>query len=315
MSPLLLAAGYLNADVTATVPRVPDFGERVTARSVSRSFGGMTANAACAASRFGLRAEFFGMVGDDPEGDAALSELGRYGVGTRWVVRSVAPTTTALVLLGPDGERSIISEPMRFDYGPLEEALEGCSNKTNTCLHVDGYRLPEAVGLLRGARTLGLRTSADLDGMEEQELGESLPEVAASLDLLILNSRLAAALDPDPALAAERLRSLGAGVVAVTLGEKGAVVIWRGGTSLLRAPKVEVRDATGAGDVFAGTFLAGWLDGHSPEEAGKFAVAAGAISVGAQGARGHLPDRPEAERLADKVEIERERTDERRVAG
>jgi len=315
MSPLLLAAGYLNVDVSATVPRIPDFGERVTAVSVSRSFGGMTANAACAASRFGLETEFFGTVGDDPEGDAALSELERYGVGTRWVARSAAPTTTAVVLLGPDRERSIVSEPMRFDYGPLGEALEGCPDRTDACVHVDGYRLPEAIGLLRGARTLGFRTSADLDGMEEREFVETLPEIAASLDLLILNSGLAAALDPGPARAAGRLRDLGAGVVAVTLGERGAVVAWKGGAALLRAPKVEARDATGAGDAFAGAFLAGWLDGLDAEGAGKLAVAAGAISVGAQGARGHLPDRPEAERLADRVEIERQRTDERRVAG
>lgn len=315
MRPLLLAAGYLNIDVTATVPRVPALGDRVTALSVSRSFGGMTANAACAASRFGLKTEFFGTVGGDPEGDAALSELERYGVETRWVVRSVAPTTTAILLLGPDGERSIISEPMRFDYGPLEEALKAYSNRANACVHVDGYRLPEAVGLLQGARALGLRTSADLDGMEEQQLKESLPEVAASLDLLILNSRLVAALDPDPALAAGRLRGLGAGVVAITLGERGAMVAWKGGASLLRAPKVEVRDATGAGDAFAGAFLAGWLGGYGPEEAAKSAVAAGAISVGARGARGHLPDRVEAGRLADKVEAERQRIDERRVAG
>ena len=30
MSPLLLAAGYVNVDVIATVERVPGFGERVT---------------------------------------------------------------------------------------------------------------------------------------------------------------------------------------------------------------------------------------------------------------------------------------------
>lgn len=315
MSPLLLAAGYLNVDIVVTVPYVPVFGERVTALSVSRYSGGMTANAACAASRFGLRTEFFGTVGSDQEGDAALSELERFGVGTRWVVRSAVPTTTAIVLLGPDGERSIVSEPMRFDYGPLEEALEGCPNRADTCVHVDGYRLPEAIGLLREARKLGFRTSADLDGMNEQALGECLPEIAEALDLLILNSRLAAALGLDPALAAERLRDLGAGVVAVTLGEEGAVVAWKDRKTSLGAPKVEARDATGAGDAFAGALLAGWLGGHDLEEAAKFAVAAGAISVGARGARGRLPDRPEAERLADKVMIERQKTDERGVAG
>ena len=311
MRPLLLAAGYLNADVTATVPHIPTSGERVTAISISRSSGGMTANAACAASRFGLRTEFFGHVGDDREGDAAISELERFGVGTRWIVRSSTLTTTALVLLNPDGERTIISEPMNFDYGPLEEALEEHSQETDICVHVDGYRLPEAVDLLRQARALGYRTSADLDGIEVGEFADCAPELASSLDLLVLNARLSDALDPNPAIAAEKLMCLGAEVVAVTLGGRGAMVAWRGGACLLRAPTVEVRDATGAGDAFVGAFLAGWLDGRSVEDAGRCAVAASAISVGAAGARGHLPVRQEAEQLASSVAVVGGRIDER----
>lgn len=311
MSPLLLAAGYLNADVTAMVPHVPGSGERVTALSVVRSSGGMTANAACAAARFGLRTEFFGRVGDDREGEAALSELESFGVGTSRVVRSSAPTTTALVLVSPDGERTIVSEPMVLDYAPLEEAIEEYSGETGACVHVDGYRLPEAIGLLRQARELGFRTSADLDGIEVQRLVENVPELASSLDLLVLNSRLSNALDSSPIAVAEKLLRLGAEVVAITLGEKGAVVAREGEAYSLRAPNVEVRDATGAGDAFVGASLSGWLDGHSAEDVGRCAVAAGAISVGAVGARGHLPVRQEAERLASEVSVERKTIGER----
>ena len=314
MKPLLLAAGYLNADVTAVVPHVPRSGERVTALSVFRSPGGMTANAACAAARFGLRTEFFGRVGDDHEGEAALSELEDFGVGTSGVVRSSAPTTTALVLLDPDGERTIISETMVFDYGPLEEAIEEHSYETNVCVHVDGYRLPEAVGLLERARRLGLRTSADLDGIEPEKLVENTAALASSLDLLVLNARLSASLDPSPALVAEKLLSLGARVVAITLGEKGALVATEGEVYSLRTPTVQVRDVTGAGDAFVGAFLAGWLDGHGAANSGRCAVAAGAISVGAVGARGHLPVRQETERLASEVSVARESIGERSEA-
>lgn len=315
MSPLLLAAGYLTVDVTATVPRVPAFGERVTAGSVSRSPGGMTANAACAAARFGLRTEFFGRAGDDPEGEAALAELRRFGVGTRWVVRSPGPTTTALVLLGPDGERGIISEPMGFDYGPLEEALEAYSGEKDACVHVDGYRIPEAAGLVRRARALGLRTSADLDGIPAEDVEDRVASAVDALDSVVLNAGLAAALAPTPEEAAERLLGWGAGVVGVTLGERGAVVAWSGGMSRLRAPRVEVRDATGAGDAFVGAFLAGWLGGAGVEGAARLAVAAGAISVGAPGARGRLPTRQEAGRLARAVAVEPEKVEEGSGAG
>jgi sugar/nucleoside kinase (ribokinase family) len=315
MSPHLLAAGYLNVDVTATVARVPGFGERITASSISRSFGGMTANAACAAARLGLRTEFFGQVGRDEEGAAALAELERFGVSTRWVARSPSPTTTALILLDPDGERAIVSEPIRFDYGPLEEAIEASAHVEGACVHVDGYRLPEALGLLQRARELGFYTSGDLDGIEAENLKNFAAEIAASLDLVVLNRRLAEAFARIPASAAARLLDLGAGVVAVTLGEEGAVVARSDQFYRVRAPRVEVRDATGAGDAFVGAFLAGWLGGKDLEEAGRLAAAVSAISVGSVGARGNLPDRREAKRFARLVVAERVELEERSEAG
>jgi sugar/nucleoside kinase (ribokinase family) len=311
VSPLLLAAGYVNLDVIATVERVPGFGERVTAGSIFRATGGMTANAACAAARLGLGTEFFGRVGNDTEGEAALAELRRFGVGTGWVVRSRWPTTTALVLLRPDGERAIVSEPMNFDYGPLEEAMESLAGEEDVCVHMDGYRLPEALGILSRARELGFYASADLDGLAEQDLRAFVAEISASLDIILLNRQLAKALAPKPESAAEKLVDQGTGTVAITLGAQGAVVAERGWVRSLSAPQVDVCDATGAGDVFAGAFLASWLEGSGAEEAGRLAVAASAISVGEYGARGRLPNREEAERLARSIVADREGLEER----
>lgn len=305
MSPTLLAAGYINTDVVALVHHLPEFGGRVTARSISRSAGGMTANVACAAARLGLGTRFFGALGRETEGDAALAELQRFGVDTEDVVRTDSPTTTALVLLNPDGERAIVSEPMFFDYEPLEAALD--SLEEQACLHVDGYRLPEALGVLQKARRAGARTSCDLDGLELHELEESIEEIAASLDVAFLNRRLAEAVASDPRAATERLVDLGTGIVAVTLGAEGALVATRQQTTLFRPPPTEVRDTTGAGDVYAGAFLAAWLEGKDPREAGRFAVAASAISVSGQGARGRLPNRKEVERVLDLVGVEETR--------
>jgi sugar/nucleoside kinase (ribokinase family) len=295
---LLLAAGYLNVDVVASVGRVPTFGGRVTAGFIRRSPGGMTANMACAASQLGLRTQFFGSAGLDTEGDAALAELEGFGVETAGVSRTGRPTTTALVLLGPGGDRAIVSEPLAFDYGPLREAVEGYAGHERACLHVDGYRLPEALGLLIRARELGFATSADLDGMEPEVLADNVLEISPALDVVFLNRRLSAVLAQSPRAAAERILEMGAGLVAVTLGERGALVGGPHGIVLLAAPTVEVVDTTGAGDAFAGAFLACWLDGASIEEAGAFAVTAAALSTEGAGARGRLPTRQEVEGLA-----------------
>lgn len=300
MSPTLLAAGYINVDITALVDRLPGFGGRVTAHSISRSPGGMTANMACAAAQLGLTTHFFGSVGRDAEGDHAVSELQRFSVQTDGIIRTDS-TTVALVLLGPDKERAIISEPLHFDYEALDTALHALTDEKFACLHVDGYRLPEAVGVLRKARRIGLATSADLDGLEHADFERSVVEIAASLDVAFLNRRLAKAIAPNPEAAAAKLTGLGIETVALTLGGEGALVAEPGQTNLFCPPSTEVDDTTGAGDVFAGAFLAEFLRSKDAREAGRFAVAASAISVSGSGARGHLPDRKEVECLLNLV--------------
>ena len=293
MRPVLLAAGYLNEDIVALVNHVPEFGGRVTAKSISRSPGGMTANLACAAARQGLVARFFGGAGQDEAGSAALDDLERFGVDTGEVVRTEQPTTTALVLLGPDGDRSIVSEPMAFDYGPIKLALDSFEEDTG-CLHIDGYRLPEALDLLHRARKLGLTTSADLDGMEPEVLTKFATEIASALDVAFLNRNLTSALAESPEEAMEILVRLGTRVVAVTLGAEGALVAESSGVIHVPAAQAAlVRDTTGAGDVFAAAFLASWLEGKLIKEACRYAVAASGLSVSGIGARGYLPSREE----------------------
>ncbi len=293
MSPTLLAAGYLNVDIIATLDRVPSLGERAMSSGISRSGGGMTANAACAAARLGLTTRFFGTVGRDPEGDLALRELEEFGVRTDRVARVDRPTTTAIVLLGPGGERAVISEPMTLDPTPIAAAVEEYGEEMRGCIHVDGDQLHAMLPLMRRARELGFCTSADLDGIEPDDAPQVVPAIVPALDVVVLNHGLAAALAESPEATVAMLIRLGARVVAITLGAEGAVVGEVSGTVRIAAPEVEVRDTTGAGDAFTGAFLAAWLEAADVGYAGRFAVAASALSVTGSGARGYLPGREE----------------------
>lgn len=295
MRPLLIAAGYVNVDITAELARVPAFGERVTAGGISRSPGGMTANMACAASRLGMEVRFFGSVGRDSGGEEAISELQKFGVATSEMTVTDGSTTTSLILLGPEGDRAIVSEPLTFDYGPLRNAL-GENREREKCLHVDGYRLADGIPVLREARSAGFVTSADLDGVEPAELPRTVPEIAGALDVAFVNASLAEALSANPEEVANEFIEQGVTAVAVTLGERGALVADGSGSRRVPAPEVEVVDATGAGDVFAAAFLTEWMEDRDVQRAGRFAVAASAISVEGAGARGRLPDRQGVER-------------------
>ena len=65
--------------------------------------------------------------------------------------------------------------------------------------------------------------------------------------------------------------------------------------------RVPVVDTTGAGDVFRGGFIAGWLlaGGSRPqaEDILTYANAVAALKCGALGARTAIPDRPQVQHL------------------
>ena len=68
-------------------------------------------------------------------------------------------------------------------------------------------------------------------------------------------------------------------VVALTLGEDGALLVTKDTSLRLPSPRVEVKSAVGAGDSFVSAMVFGLSEGRSPEDAFTLAVAAGAASV------------------------------------
>jgi ribokinase len=88
------------------------------------------------------------------------------------------------------------------------------------------------------------------------------------------------------------------GLVALTLGEKGAVLL-KDGEALARAqpPRVDVVDTTAAGDAFAACLLVSRLEGRSWEEALMRACAAGALAASRPGAQPSLPTAAEVDEI------------------
>jgi 2-dehydro-3-deoxygluconokinase len=109
---------------------------------------------------------------------------------------------------------------------------------------------------------------------------------------------------PDPATAAARVRDLGAAAVAVTMGSRGLYVDAaerldgrsrtrfdgrrRARFGLAAAPAPEIVDATGAGDVLAGTAAARLALGDELVTALRHATAAAARSLAGPGGTGWL---------------------------
>lgn len=131
----------------------------------------------------------------------------------------------------------------------------------------------------------------------EQASAAAARFVAAS-DIVFASVADTAALfaSADPRIAIERLTGLGPREVAVTAGPDGAFLAADGSDIRLsvHAP-TEAVDATGAGDAFAGTYLAWRSTGLPAEAAGRAAMRVASVTVASVGA---LPQRGSSEEEA-----------------
>lgn len=259
--------------------------------------GGSGANTAAWLAGKGIRTVFVGAVGDDAFGREAAQALADAGVTAKLVVVPDAPTGTCVVLVGADGERTMLPDPgansrLEPNQLPDEVFVPGAH------LHLSGYSL-----INPGSRAAGREAIADAQGT-----GMTISVDAASaaplraigrdvfLDATVEADTLLVTLDEaevlcetrDPVEAMRRLLVTYREVV-LKLGADGAAFLSRTTGDAIRVPaappKGEIVDTTGAGDAFAAGWLATRRRGEDPEAALGAACQAGARAVTQRGAR------------------------------
>ncbi|KAI0688233.1 Ribokinase-like protein [Cytidiella melzeri] len=105
--PICLVRGSINIDEFFHVPAVVRPGETLSSSRFERRAGGKGANQAVAVARAGGKVNLVGAVGSD--GDWVLQDLTHLGVDTSKVLVTVEePTGRAIIQLTPQGENSII---------------------------------------------------------------------------------------------------------------------------------------------------------------------------------------------------------------
>jgi len=292
--------GSINQDMVARVPHLPGAGQTVLAHELVIVPGGKGLNQAVAAARLGASTAFVGLVGDDGAGARLLTVLDDEGIDTRAVEKVNALTGRALIAVAEDGENHIVVVPganwvVTPDYVESHRRVIQSARVVLTQLENPLDAVERALRLARGndARTM-------LNATPPVALGA---ELLSLIDILVVNEHEAAAMATvavsTPAEAAEAghaLRARGCGVVIVTLGAEGAVLVSADGVIHQRAIPVEVVDTTAAGDAFAGGFAARLAEGAGLPDALEWAVAAGSLAVTALGAAPSIPRRADVAR-------------------
>jgi ribokinase len=278
----VVVVGSVNLDLVATVPRQPEPGETVVATGFARVPGGKGANQALAARRLGAEVRLVATVGDDQAADEALALLRAGGVDLSGVRRSAGqPSGLALITVDAAGENTIVVVGGANTELAVEPADLATADAVLCQLEVP---VPAVVAAARccPAEALFCLNAAPAGA------GRVPDEVLDRADLVVANQ---AERDALPELAR-------AGLVAVTAGEQGAVLVQHD-RELARAaaPRVSVVDGTGAGDAFVAALAVGLRSGLDRDTALRRACAAGAVAASRAGAQPSLPSTAEVDAL------------------
>ena len=260
------------------------WGTTTWVETITESVGGNGANTSYALARLGVPVSLTGVIGSDAPGDKILAELASVGVDVSRIRRVDQPTTSTVCVVHPSGDRLFLH---RVGSSTAVEAADVQFNGlTASHFHLaNPFALPNVrhkVGsLMQRAKAAGLTTSLDTGwdarGRWIEDIGPALPHT----DLLFVNDSEAAMLSghKDVDAAARDLIGRGARQLVVKTGAKGCAIY--ANDSRLEVPgfATNVVDTTGAGDCFAGGFLAALHRGLSYGYAAKFANAVGALNV------------------------------------
>jgi ribokinase len=285
----LLVVGDVNADLVLRGGElVPAFGQREQlVDHAELVLGGSGAIVAAGAARLGLRVAMAGCVGDDALGRAMLAALD--GVDVSAVRTGAAPTGVSVGLVRPS-DRAVLTALGALAEVRAEDVPEELLAAARW-VHVASPFLQPGLDVAAVVARAAGTTSLD-PGWDPHERWELAWE---GYDVLLPNAQEAQRLagEEDVERAARSLAGSGP-LVAVKLGEDGALAAGEGETVRAAAARVEPVDATGAGDSFDAGFIAARLAGEGLAGALDLGCACGALSTRAAGGTAGQPTLAEA---------------------
>lgn len=280
------AFGDINIDVILNVDALPARGEEVFSTGRSETLGGSAANTAVVLARLGIHSSVMGSVGDDDAGHRALYLLGLADVDvSRTSVSETHPTAINTVLVTPDGERTMIGAR----GANVTHAVDRDWHDGVRWLHISGYALMEgiqretAISVLSDARQAGIPTSLDVPIGVGARLRELSTDPLAGHEIVSASREALREIvgDRDPMEAITSVDTL-----AITAGPDPVIVTGKSDQVVVRPPRVETVDVTGAGDAFMAGLITSRLRGLELGPSAVMATAAGSAATLVPGAYG-----------------------------
>lgn len=240
---------------------------------------------------------FIGKIGRDRLGLLAQEDLAAAGVTSHFIQTDAHSTGSVAVFVDHTGERSMVSGrgadfyllPSEVPLGPLRD----CSH-----LHLTAWSFfvdpPRSAARLAASTARRFQATVSFDPGSFQMISEIGVETFWSyiadvgIDIVLPNFEEGRVLtgEREPASIASALAErLPGALVVLKLDAEGALVLHHGVATPIPPATDRLVDATGAGDSFAGAFLAHYLRSADPVAAARFATQVSAWVIEHIGAR------------------------------
>jgi len=275
------------------------------ARTYRKGFGGDTSNAAIAAARQGAKVGYITALGKDEFGDDLITLWETENVDTSAILRSdkaasgvyfVRPhasgrqfsylraNSAASQFSAADLNADYIASARIFHVSAISQAIS----------HTMRDAVSKAIDLAHRSDVLvSYDTNLRLKLWSLEDAKSAIFKAMATADIAFPSDDEAELLtglkSPDDMI--KYFLDLGVEIVALKRGASGTIIATRDKQEIIAPVKVEAIDSTGAGDAFAGAFLAYYCETGNPFEAGQRAAQVAAGTVAGYGAIEPIPRR------------------------
>jgi len=265
--------------------------EKLNVEELHYDLGGSACNAAVAMQDLGVKTTMVSMLGGDIYSKAVRLQLRKRGVGSSFLYdEKNKDLGLSFILLGPDRDRTILTYRAANDFSKINIKRLFKASKAYYIAGINAYSKILVPLILEDAVKKNKKIYINPSIYQIEKDQRMLKKVLAVSEIAVMNLEEARAISGlrngvDIANILKKIKSIGASIVVVTNGVRGAYV-YDGNigyhSGIIKKKRI---DATGAGDSFAGTFVASHRRGFDLAESLRAATvnAGNVISVyGAQ---------------------------------